>query len=393
MCLCQNIFWRKMKIQDSKTIYFVSHVDVQNDPLIRKLALETHRSNSSSRVICFGFSEISLDVYDEDVLFSLRRLQLKKIPKFLFPIREILIFLEFFIINLINLLKHKPNLIYAFNYLSLISVLPFCVFNKSVKLIYHARELESMQNGYSRIKSILIQKAEIISFRFVSKLVVPTLQIKNWYLKKFNILIDVEVLLNSPNNDETISIGMHYFSKKFLFDKNKTVFILVGNITHARHIHELIILFESHIDLGVLILMGKIIESEYEYIERTVFKNVYYHENVEYRYLHNYIKQADVGIVYIENDSLSNEFSLANKFLDYACSGIPILCTALPEMMYYIDKYKLGYYFIDNHDEFINKVNLIKMDLKSGIESKVPEELTWERQRLVFQKLINDVLL
>ncbi|MDZ7879346.1 MAG: glycosyltransferase [Saprospiraceae bacterium] len=52
--------------------------------------------------------------------------------------------------------------------------------------------------------------------------------------------------------------------------------------------------------------------------------------------------KASIGLHILEDKGLSYRYSLANKFLDYIQSGVPQICTQLPEYQRFNDQYNVG---------------------------------------------------
>lgn len=376
-------------------ILLVSHIDSRYNPLINKLFLELLNSYPSKSVRVIGFTEVLNDydlVQNQKDGFIIHNLFFRGLPNFFGIIRRFLIIIEYLAKLIFTLKKNKPQLIYCFNHVSLVGVLPYLVLWSNTKFIYHARELESEQYGFSKLKRRLILSLEKIASSKFSYMVTPSNQITAWYRGKLSI-DNAVTLINSPSNNRFIELENDYFAKKFGFDQNEVIFIHVGNLTHGRNIDGMIDFFESRKDSGVLIFLGKIVDKEYEYIASSSFTNVFYHTPVEYDLLHNYLSRASIGIAYIEDVSSSNRLTLGNKFLDYVCAGIPILCTSMPEMVYYVDFYNLGFVFENNQASFAEAISTASNALGCGLKIQVPLELTWGFQREKFIEIIKESLM
>lgn len=375
-------------------ILLISHIDSRYDPLVNKLSLEIMNEFPTKVVQAVGFIEGSNyngPIANGDGIYKIYGLQMRRLPKFLGVLKKAIIVLEFLFKVIFHLITSNPKLIYCFNHVSLAGVLPYVILSKNTKLIYHARELESQQVGFSKFRKYLIINLEKFASKHMSYIVTPSNEITSWY--KENLLFnEVVTLLNSPSNLGNIHLEENYFSKKFGFDDNKIIFIHVGNITNGRNIKGMVELFEKQKELGVLVLIGKIVDKAYEYISSQNFSNVFYHEPVGYDVLHNYLSRADIGLAYIEDLSKSLRLTLGNKFLDYVCAGIPVLCTSLPGMLYYLDKYKLGFTFEDDPALFAEGISISSKAIGSGFKIEIPTELTWEFQSGQFKKLISECL-
>jgi glycosyltransferase involved in cell wall biosynthesis len=72
----------------------------------------------------------------------------------------------------------------------------------------------------------------------------------------------------------------------------------------------------------------------------------------------NYTAGADIGLVLIENISLSYYYALPNKLFEYIMAGLPLLSSDLPQMKELIEKYNVGESITIEHDD--NIVNVIQ---------------------------------
>lgn len=375
-------------------ILLISHIDSRYDPLINKLSLEIMSEFPTKVVQAVGFIEGSNyiePIANGDGIYKIYGLQMRKLPKFLGVLKKAIIVLEFLFKVIFHLITSNPKLIYCFNHVSLAGVLPYVILSKNTKLIYHARELESQQVGFSKFRKYLIINLEKFASKHMSYIVTPSNEITSWY--KENLLFnEVVTILNSPTNSKYLELEESYFSDKFGFDEDKIVYIHVGNLTHGRNINEMVGFFETHKEQGTLILLGKITDKDYEYVASQAFSNVFYHYPVDYDLLHNYLNKAHIGLAYIQDVSLSNMLGLGNKFLDYVCAGIPVLCTSLPEMVYFVEKYKIGFIFENDPALFAEGISISSKAIGSGFKIEIPTELTWEFQSGQFKKLISECL-
>ena len=69
---------------------------------------------------------------------------------------------------------------------------------------------------------------------------------------------------------------------------------------------------------------------------------------VPFNELRSLTLQAHLGISIDKPTNINYLYSLPNKIFDYLHAGLPVLCSALPEIKAVVDKYNVGY-FIDDH--------------------------------------------
>ena len=87
-------------------------------------------------------------------------------------------------------------------------------------------------------------------------------------------------------------------------------------------------------------------------------KNIYLHNAVEIKNILEYASSADIGIAYMKNGSLNDDFCLPNKFFEYIFSGLPVITSNTPDMARIINKYNIGT-TISKIDS-VNLINAIK---------------------------------
>ncbi len=106
--------------------------------------------------------------------------------------------------------------------------------------------------------------------------------------------------------------------------------------------------------------------------------------------------QAFAGINIVDGLGLSYRYSLANKFFDYMQSGIPQLCSDLPEYREINEKYGFARLISDNSVEEIKKgIQDLEEDqnLRNRLSEKTIEarkELNWEREKKKLQDLLDE---
>ena len=113
--------------------------------------------------------------------------------------------------------------------------------------------------------------------------------------------------------------------------------------------------------------------------------------------LQQYTLNSDLGVSIDQPLHLNYKLSLPNKLFDYIQSGIPLLTSALPELMRVQEKYDIGL-TIDNHDpkhiaeKLIEGLNSDKRDIWKENLKIAAEEYNWEKESEVIVKIYNDLL-
>lgn len=374
-------------------IVFVSKTQTSKDALVNKLMTAVSEIKDDAIVSSIGvidrhqFND-EVNVHENQITHYEIDLNIRRLNKRWNIIRFPSLIIEYYFKILLRLIKIKPVLIYAFNYSTLIPVVVYKFFRPSVKVVYHARELESQQ-GQNQILNNIILTIERIAIYFIKEIITPSDSISDWYKIKFKT-DSVSTLLNAPNFIINNSISEDYYSKKFQFSKNEFVYIHAGYITEGRNIELLIKIFENH-DFGKLILLGDISSPNLNYLLTRKFKNVFHHKAIPHELLGDYLKVADVGLCILDGKSVNDKLSLANKFMEYANACLPIISSSFIEMDKMIRKYNLGISIEPTEESIIETISKISKNKYSSYDN-VPAELTWPYQKAKYLEIIKRVL-
>lgn len=104
---------------------------------------------------------------------------------------------------------------------------------------------------------------------------------------------------------------------------------------------------------------------------------------------------ADLGLSIEEDLGLNYRFALPNKLFDYIQSGVPVLVSNLPEMKAIVEKYQVGEITTSLEPRFLAaKItdaleNAEKRSNWLANLPKVAEELTWENEEKIIQKIFS----
>ncbi|MDF1575241.1 MAG: glycosyltransferase [Bacteroidales bacterium] len=105
--------------------------------------------------------------------------------------------------------------------------------------------------------------------------------------------------------------------------------------------------------------------------------------------------QSDLGISLEEDLGLSYRYSLPNKLFDYIQCGIPVLCSALPEMSRIVDSYGIGITTKERDPEKLAAIIRYMLIERSGGAWKealqiAASDLCWENESKVYLELLKD---
>jgi hypothetical protein len=126
--------------------------------------------------------------------------------------------------------------------------------------------------------------------------------------------------------------------------------------------------------------------------EMKSYSNVYFEGLIDYSLLPSYLKAFDVGIIpFILNDLIRNTNPV--KLYEYFTAGIPVVSTAMPELLEYHDIV----YLSNSHDEFLSNIqNALKEKNENGSREKrikVSKENTWDNRIGVIIEEFNKTLI
>lgn len=260
------------------------------------------------------------------------------------------------------------------------------------KLIYDAHELESQKYGQSKALSFISLLIEKITWRNIDLLISVSPSIINWYQdnlgkKKY------EIILNSPvlNSGFINSVPSNYLREKFNVPDNSKVFIYLGIIGGGRFIDQYIEIFKSHEIKSHIVFIGF-----GDYVEKVIEESlssekIHYHPPLKHNKVVEISRSADIGLLIIEDKSLSNYYALPNKLFEYAFSNLYILASDFPDIKHIVEGYGIGictdtsFMFVKRKISEIENMNLIK-------SSKNLENLSWEHQSEKLIKSYDDLL-
>ena len=377
-------------VEEKLKITFVSIKNTIYDPLTNKLMDSLINNASDFEVIAIGVNRLQQKDVSQSTneslheIISLRSMNLSKRLNF---IRLPILYLEY-CYKLVNLLfKVRPNVIYNFNFTTLIPTVMYKFLRMNTTIFYHAREFESHQFNNSFLRKVVIF-IESISFPFLNQIFTPSESITNWYKSKLKTE-RVSTIYNCPVINELFSVEDDYFSSKFSFDVNEKVFIHSGAITFGRNIELMVRVFSEN-SVGQLVFIGPITTSQFNYIAEGKIPNVHYHETVEYALLVKYLSCADVGLSLGDSSTLSYQLSMGNKFFEYISAKIPIIFTDQGEQVELNKKYHFGTCIKGTYDDLLNAIRIFNsQNQKFYVED--PIELTWNYQRENFLNFFQEL--
>ena len=254
---------------------------------------------------------------------------------------------------------------------------------KKAELVYDSHEF------FTEVPELQGRKFVRNYWKFVERLLLPKLKktytvsesIASAYAKEYGI--EMGVIRNVPY------MNAIYNKEKVVFPTKNKVLLYQGTLTENRGLKQTIqaLKYLKNVDL-VIIGYGKEKESLVNFTQQeSMTGRVHFLGRIPHKSLHNYTKQAHIGILLEESAGASFDFSLPNKLFDYIHNELPILAYPLIEINRIISEHKVGV-FVENHkpkhiaakiNELLEDENLITQ-IKEN-QQKIKELYCWENEQ------------
>jgi glycosyltransferase involved in cell wall biosynthesis len=292
-------------------------------------------------------------------------------------------------------IRFKPNIVHCHGPFVLLAGVIIKLFN-GCKLVYDAHELESNKNGQSLIVSKSVLLIEKISWKSVDLLVSVSDSILEWYNKKLGMK-PVVLILNSPQSQNIfksegkIKNNSNYFRHLYKIAPDKKIFLYLGAFIPGRGIEHLLTIFKSKISNAHIVFMGygKLGPMITDYANSS--SNIHIHHALPQNEFIAIASSADIGVCMIENISLSDYYSLPNKFFEYIFAGLTVLGSNFPEIRKYIEKYSLGMCCEADSESLESSILNISAQPRLYPINGV-HELSWEYQAEKLVKSYNSII-
>jgi glycosyltransferase involved in cell wall biosynthesis len=226
-----------------------------------------------------------------------------------------------------------------------LSVLPLCWLLAQLtraKLVYEPHELETETASGSNPMRPLMRAMEGFLARRCDAVVLVADGIAKWYEKKYK-LQHLSVVRNLPMTQVGNPLPADYYRKKFGIADSSLVFLYQGLIGGGRGIDLLLECFRHTPPDRHLVLLGY--GDLVPMVERAAkeMTNVHFHPAVTSGELLRYSAAADVGIMMIENVSLSYYYCYPNKYCEYLTAGVPVIFSDFLWLRREAEQYNCGW--------------------------------------------------
>lgn len=269
-------------------------------------------------------------------LLSSRSYQTKSLR--LFFHRSVFFYAEYNI-RLFFFLLTRPADILVANDLDTLPANALAAFFKRSRLVYDSHEFFT---GLPHLNGRPIVRS---TWRFIERLILPKIRysytVSRPIADELNRLygIHMKVVRNVP----FYSNGKIHPLLRTDFGSTKII-VYQGSLNLGRGLKNAVKAM-NYVDDAILLLIGSgDIETELRALvaEEHLTEKVIFTGKVPFELLGGYNQGADLGISLEEDNCLNNAYALPNKLFDYIQAGIPVLCSALPEMKKIVESYEIG---------------------------------------------------
>lgn len=376
-------------------ILHLSHTDISQDSRILK-EMETLQDRGSYHAVGLG---ISTRRVTSGHIRSVRN-QTKRITTQIQPIRSILKACALFLVYMnlmIGAVRIRSQAIHCHDWF----VLPIGFLHKIVwssVLVYDAHELESDTNTQSKIRKRGAYWVEKTLWKSIDGFITVSPSILDWYDKMFGIRIPNAVILNAPVVEIDVSQprlnSRIDVREKYGIITSKSVGVYLGGLETGRGLDIILDAMSQVQNVSHFLFIGygsyeKSLQARAKELgcENVTFVGKILHEEVV-----DYISGCDYGVCLIEPVSLSDIFALPNKLFEYACAGLYIYGSNLPEIRSFLEKTHLGEVLE------LNGAALAQAILTGGFKERSPADLDslekfgWHQQEEHLLALYEDVV-
>ncbi|MCD4683517.1 MAG: glycosyltransferase [Bacteroidales bacterium] len=277
-----------------------------------------------------------------------------------------------------------------------IGVIIKLLFNRKVKIVYDAHELETeLSFVHKKSRKFIIKKIEAFFIRYADTVITVSPSIANFYQKQYNIL--PELIFNCPGYQTVVNNNV--IRKNLNIPNNKNVFLYIGGFINGRLIKQIIESFKSLKDSNnaVVFIGSGILLTEIKQAAEQ-FENIYYHPAISPDKLIDFISSADWSLVLIENVSLSYYYSMPNKLFESIMAEIPVITTPLLELKRIVQGNNIGIITEGySTDDIINSIKSTEtFEQNETLKQKFLElkkEYNWEQQEKKLISLYNNLFI
>jgi glycosyltransferase involved in cell wall biosynthesis len=214
---------------------------------------------------------------------------------------------------------------------------------KGCRLVYDTHELETETAALARKPWLrpVMRAIERLCISYADAVVVVNESIASWYRERYG-LDQVTSVMNLPELRKPVPRDGRLRAALGI-SAERRIFVYAGLLSHGRGIEVCLEAFEGLQDRDVdLVFMG------YGELQAMVEAHANRHGRIHFLpavppdQVLSYLADADFGLCVIEPISLSYHFAAPNKLFEYLTAGLPVLCSAGPEMKAIVEQHRIG---------------------------------------------------
>jgi glycosyltransferase involved in cell wall biosynthesis len=380
-------------------ILHLTHTDPRYDGRVLK-QMEVHQRHFGKAVIALGLEISEAAIISKTTqtkiyfdIINLNSRAYKWLPKFM---RYSINILELTAKMVVTGYKCKPKIIQCHDTMVLPAGWLLSKLLKT-KLVYDAHELESQKGSQSKILSFATLLIENFCWSRIDLLITVSEEISAWYCVKFGKKKSI-VVYNSPIEINQYSTSVvydeGYLREKFNIPDHHLIFIYIGVIVPGRSLEVCSSVLSKLSSSASLVILGYGYDDDFHKSIKNysdVYGNIYIHDAVPHEDVTLIARSADVGLCFLENASLSDYLALPNKFFEYACAGVPIICSNFPALKRMIDLHGIGYSVKPDKKDIQELIQGVISNPEVCKKFKPSQELTWSGQSKKIERAFDEL--
>lgn len=235
-----------------------------------------------------------------------------------------------------NFIHTKPNVVICAD----IFTTPFGLVAKFLFgsiFIFDAREINAHVHAFQHkpFRKFLFGWLEKKSFRYANHIFTVNESLQSYFLKTYKRKVDI--IWNMPITNMRSEVNQNRYWEK---NENEFYWIFQGAIQSGRGFEEALQFISQRPIHEKLVIIGdwKLNPD----LISNLPKNIMFVGKIPSSELVDVTKEGHAGLVFVENKSLSYQYSLPNKFFEYIFSELPIFSFDLPEITRRINQWACG---------------------------------------------------